>query len=287
MGLLAAAGYAVMSSAETRAAIGDSLAHGAWWLIVLACILPALNWILTSATFWALTGRFGRVGFADMAWAIGAAWVFNYLPLRPGMLGRFAYHKLVHDVRIRDSARVVIEAMLASAVGGAAMLGIALALPVGMATAVYVGVLAAPLVMGALVSATWWRRGSRGRVAMAITLRYAEMLVWMARYLIAFSLVGTSIDIRTAAIVTVVSQLAITIPISGNGLGVREWGVGLTTAALFAAGAIDAPDAAGATTLGLAADLVLRGTELIPALVIGGLSSAMIFRNTRRASRGR
>lgn len=274
-----------MSSAETRAALGDSLAHGPWWLIVLACVLPAVNWMLTSATFWALTGRFGRIGLVDMAWAIGAAWVFNYLPLRPGMLGRFAYHKIVHDIRVRDSARVVIEAMLASVVGGAVMLGLAVVLPMRTDIAVCVAVLGGPMVVGAGVSLGWWASGIRGRFALAITLRYAEMLVWLTRYLIAFSLVGASIDIRTAAIITVVSQLAITIPISGNGLGVREWGVGLTTAALFAAGAIDTLDAAGATRLGLAADLVLRGMELIPALLVGSLSSAMIFRRTRRTTR--
>lgn len=285
VGLLIAAIAAVAGKHDIRAQLSASFADGPWWIIALACLLPAVNWVLTSATFWALTARFGEVRFIEMSWAIGAAWVFNYLPLRPGMLGRFAYHKIVHGVRVRDSARVVVEAMLASIVGGAVMLGLALAMPAQADASAWVIVLAAPMVLSAIAAAALWKRGAWGVMALAGALRYGELLVWLGRYAIAFFLIGAPIDFRTACIVTVVSQLMLTIPISGNGLGVREWGVGLTAGALYAAGAIDAPDVNAATALGLAADLVVRGMELLPAVVVGVLSSTMIFRHVRRTSR--
>lgn len=282
--LLGAAGWAVFSRPEMRRQLAASLADGPWWLVALLCVLPAVNWVLTSATFWALTGRFGRVGFVEMSWAIGAAWVFNYLPMRPGMLGRFAYHKIVNQVRIRDSARVVIEAMLASIVGGAVVLGIALVLPVEAPTWVWSAVLLVPMLLAGIIAGATWQCGAWSRVALAGSLRYCEILVWLVRYVAAFSLIDAPIDLRTAAIVTAVSQLALAIPISGNGLGIREWGVGLTTGALFAAGVIEAPDASAATALGLAADLLVRGAELLPAIVIGLLASVMIVRHTHRAT---
>src|SRR5690606_18485027 len=97
-------------------------------LLAAAILLPVLNWVVVSVSFWVMMGRYGRIGLREMAALIGVAWLLNYLPLRPGLIGRLGYHKAVHGVAIRDSAFVTILGMVATALAVAWLLAMTLVL---------------------------------------------------------------------------------------------------------------------------------------------------------------
>jgi len=69
----------------------------------------------------------------------------------------------------------------------------------------------------------------------------------------------------------IVSQIAMLVPIAGNGLGLREWAIGLTAASLTG---LD-PQA------GLAADLVNRAVEVLVAVPVGLLSARVVSRRLK------
>jgi hypothetical protein len=240
-----------------------------WSVVALVLGLPVLNWLLVSVAFRVLHSRYAPVGWGEMAALIGSAWLLNYLPLKPGMFGRIAYHKHVNGIRYADSARVIaisvglsagsigalaLIALLAGATGGGSWLW-CVPVPVGLV---------------ALALATASRGPWAWRLAVAGLMRYLDMMVWIARYAAAFALVGIPLDFRTSLFVAVVSQVAIMLPIAGNGLGIREWGVRLAT-----------------EPAGLLADVVNRAAELTVSLPIGVAGTVWATRRLGRARRGR
>jgi len=251
-------------------------------LIASLFVLPALNWLAVSMSFWILTVRFGRVDGTEMGALIGSAWLLNYLPLRPGLIGRIAYHKKVNQIRVRDSVRVLIESV--SLTFGAIACLIFAAIVVRMtgaesAAAIVIASIGLLTIVGAAVFASvgsvWWR------FCAAFALRIADMLIWSARYAAAFAIVGHPIEFGQAVAIAAVSQIAIAVPISGNGLGLREWMVALTAGALaWQTG--DAGFDSNEAAFGMTADLINRAAELVVAGVIGSVSIAAL---TRRAAR--
>ncbi len=258
------------------------------WMVAAAVLLPLGNWALMSATFSALMKPFGRVGRAEMAALIAASWLLNYLPMRPGLLGRVAYHKTVNRIAVRDSLKTIagnvgcgFVAMafgaLVAASGGGAALGASFSWigrwPGVVAAAPLVALLAGALGAGAM------RAPLLGSWANASLLRYADLLVWAARYAIVFRIVGQEIDVFGAIAIATVSQAASLIPIVGNGLGLREWAVGLTAAAL-PAWMLGQGDVA--REVGLAADLVNRAAEVCAAVPVGLASAWWLARRRPR-----
>jgi len=278
--LLAAAVWAVVSQRavlrEAVEAVGD--AHPA--LIAAAFVLPIVSLVTTSLTFWLLSHRYARVPALDMLMLIGAAWLLNHLPLRPGMVGRVAFHKKYHGMAVGDALRVMISAM---ALTGAS-LGMLLLVAIGIsrserawAQALF---LAGPAILAALGGAVaralgraWWRELA------AMALRSVDMLAWVGRYAIVFHLVGRPLSLDHVVAIAAVCQLAMVVPITGNGLGLREWAVGLTLAAVSAPGAREE-----AAAIGLAADLVNRAAETLLAVPVGLLCSYGLARSVRRRS---
>lgn len=275
--LLAAAITAVLTQGHAARAALDAARGAPLWLYAAALALPLVNWLIISLSFWVLMRRHGPVRAREMAALIGAAWLLNYLPLRPGMVGRVAYHKSVNRIAIADSVRVMIVGMAAGAAATLCLLAAAAILGPGAPLPLWAAALAAPLALAGLAAAGPLR--SRPWLPANFALRYADVLVWAARYWVVFALVGAPIDLAGAAAVAAVCQLALVIPLVGNGMGIREWAVGLVAAALpagFASGA--------ALTTGVTADLANRAAELLIALPVGLLCASYLARGS--AARG-
>lgn len=254
-------------------------------LIACALSLPALNWMLTSGVFLFLTRRYGKVGTAEMAALIGTAWLFNYLPLRPGLAGRVAYHKLINDIPVMHSVRVLAASIALGAVVVVLLLTAAIAANGQPApTALAIGLV--PLALftaGSLVARTrgspwWWRVSAAGAV------RYVDGLVWCARYALVFKLIGVDLSPAQAAALAGVSQAVTVIPLAGNGLGVREWAIAYAASAL-PAWVAGGPAVAGVHP-GLSADLVNRAFEMCIAIPIGLACSAFVARRLARRTQG-
>jgi hypothetical protein len=266
MALVVAAIWVVLGDRPTLEAALSNLRQASPWLMAAAFVLPAANLAVVSVAFWSLTRRYGTVGIGEMSALITGAWLLNHLPMRAGMIGRLTYHKAVNKIPLRASVRVVIEgvvlsvgAILASlalawmiesngAFWSPRVCGIMLALPLACASLVQV-----------LVAGSWpW--------TLAFICRYIDALLWAARYAVVFAVVGSPIGYVEAVFLGGITQVVGLLPIAGNGLGVREWTVGVTAGVVGAA----------AETTGIAADLVNRGAELLVGVPLGLIAVAWV-----------
>ena len=278
--LLAVVWIVVLHRGEFVDAIGRA-SEAPPLLLASLLVLPVLNWFIVSMSFWVLTVRFGRVDAPEMGALIGSAWLLNYLPMRPGLVGRIAYHKKVNDIRVRDSVRVLIESMSLTFAAIACLIIAAIVVRftgVESAATIVVGGIGLLTIVGAVVFASagsvWWR------FCAAFALRIADMLIWSARYAVVFAVVGHPIEFGQAVAIAAVSQIAIAVPISGNGLGLREWMVALTAGALPAWYVGESGFGASEAAVGMTADLINRAAELVVAGVIGSVSIAALTRRT-------
>lgn len=282
--LLGAAVWAVWSRGSVVENAWATMREAPAWLVVAALALPLASWLLTSGAFWLLSRRYAPVPMSDMTLLIGAAWLLNHLPLRPGMVGRVAFHKKYHGMAIGDSVRVMIAAMacsgvslamlLLAAVGVSRVEGMLLTVVCLVGPTAVVGTVA---VCARAIGKSWWRE------AAALGVRSLDMLAWVGRYAIVFTLVGQEVSVERLVIVAAVCQVAMLVPLTGNGVGLREWAVGLTLAAMAgSAAAVDAREQAAA--IGLAADLLNRAAETVLAVPVGLVCSWVLARKVRRAS---
>ena len=272
LGLLLLA-WALAAIWRDRASLQSAIASARTaplWMPALLIALPLVSWACTSLLFLLLTRRYGPVRAAEMLTLIGAAWLLNYLPLRPGMLGRIAYHKAVNHIAVRDSARVVVQAVVCTAL--AALL---LAAAAGVSGR---GMHAWPLAMPLLVLLPLavvarakfidpWTPARLPRSAallLAVAIRYVDMFLWAARYWLAFAIIGAPLPFAHAALVAAIAQIAMAAPVA---LGVREWVVGLFSAV---------------TVVGLAADVLNRAAEIAGAIPVGLASLAWLAAKARR-----
>lgn len=282
--LVAAAVWTVTRQAGTLEAAWESARTAPWWLAALILVLPLVNWLFSSLVFWVLTNRYGRVGLGEMTALIGSAWLLNNLPMRPGLVGRVAYHRAVNGIPIADSVRVLVCALGCTAAGAGLVLAVAVGVRLGGAGPVAAaGIAAAPALMVGL-GATALRRAEgaasmRWRLAVATGLRYGDVLLWGVRYWLVFRLVGAPIGAEGAAIIAAASQAAMVVPVQ---MGVREWIVGLVGSWL-------PPGVAGAggtpgVSPGLLADLVNRAAEVVVALPVGVIAGAWLAGRRRGAA---
>jgi len=281
--LFGAALWIVWSNREQFTEALEHTKHQPWVLVALVILLPAANWLLVALSFWVLMRRHGRLGAWEMCALIANAWLLNYLPLRPGMVSRLTWHKVVNGISVKHSAGAI--AILAGTTGGCAALLLLIAVALGPRAhwALWTGALGLPLAIAG-VSARLSGEGTLARaMGICFILRFADMLVWSVRYAVSFELVGTPVGLSGAIALGGVSQVAMMVPISGNGLGLREWLIGLTGSVLPAALVTAQLD----ETTGLAADLVNRAAELLIALPAGLLSGVWLAGEFRRWRHGR
>ena len=276
--LIAVAVFVLVQNKQGLDGAIDSAKHAPAWLIALAVLLPLVNAGLVSLSFWTLMRKFGAVPLGDMFALIGSAWLLNYLPLRPGLVGRLAFHKLVHGVSLKSSiaVSVALAIMTALAAGHMLLVGIAfvdstpvgVVVPLASSAVVYVvaGIAADKSPAGAV---------PRKDLRLALLVRYGDMLVWALRMWVCFAIVGADISPSAALLIAAAAQLASLFPLTGAGLGVVEWAVGFVAAIVVVS---------ATTEIGLAASLVNRAAELIVVVPAGLLGSAYIARRRTRMS---
>lgn len=236
--------------------------------------LSAACLALTSLLFWMVTLGFDarpRVTLTRMGMLIGASTLLNYLPLRPGLVGRTAYLKVAHQLPVRQS--VLIAAM----VGGVSLAVLTLA---GAAVAMWPGmggwagaalaVLAVSLMTGPVT------RRMLGRTMrwpwLWAPVRFVEALAGAGRMWLAFRVVGHPIDMSAAMALAAADMLVSLLSLTPNGLGLGEWAVGWGAAIL----------GVGNMPVAQAAKLVDRGVSVLVAAVAGGVSLAVLPRGWKQ-----
>ncbi len=269
--LLGVAVWVVLANRETVAHAFEAAARAPWWLIAAAVVLPIAHWHLTSVVFWLVTRRFGVVRFGEMHLLIGAAGLLNYLPLRPGLFGRIAYHKRVNNIRVKDAVRVTVVCAVLAAIANGLALAVALAAYEASEALAWAIVVSPVVVIGAVgLGLSLWTKTMFSRSAaltLALGARYADTIVWIVRYAVAFELIGRPITPMQATVFAAAAQLAMMVPFVGNGLGVREWAIGLSLPLM---------DKDAARTVGLTADLLNRAAEVLSAVPIGLVCMAVL-----------
>ncbi|MEY4118142.1 MAG: hypothetical protein RLZZ116_1470 [Planctomycetota bacterium] len=224
-------------------------------MLVAAVLVEVLAGLfLSGVLFWLLARRFARVPFGEMQAVIAASGFLNYLPLKPGFVGRIAYLRGRHGVRVSDSIRMIVEALALTATSAVAS---TLALLALRAAGLDGGWSLLVCVVPALLALQ--RRGRTMLLALAV--RQAEFSLWIARYWIVFRLVGAPIGLDTAVVLAAISVVSSLIPFISNGLGVREWAVGLLAPLITG-------DAVGATQA-IVAELAHRVLEIAVVAPLG------------------
>jgi hypothetical protein len=290
--LIGLAVWAVSKDKRAVGAIGEVFAlggEGHLLRLILLGGLCAATLAMISLAFWVLTVRYGAVGKREMLALILAAGVLNYLPMWPGMVGRLAYHKKVNGIAVRESTRVLIWANVVSLIAAGVLA--ALLIPIALMSDVPAWLLHGSTggVLAGLVLFTGYARRKRPepepevwRMLAALSIRYAELFVWAGRYVICFGLVGSEITWAGGLALATAGRLAVMIPIAPNGVGVREWSIGLIGPLLpiaMTGSVIDIPTA-------LAADVINRALEVLVVVPTGVVSAGWLARRMRRGSVG-
>jgi hypothetical protein len=253
------------------------------WNVAILLVLPWVSWTLTSLMYWRLMFKGGRarVGLGEMHAVLGAAWLMNYLPARPGMFGRLAYHKLVNQIPLAESIAASIGAVACGVGAVLLLMSVSIAAHLNALNGASVGVaLALPAIVLAIVGAGARTREPIARAAWALFARYLDVLSWLARYVLLFSILDRPLTLAEGVAFTALSQAAAMVPLVGNGLGVREWASGLMGPALPSW--MRADDAL-ARSLVLSTELLHRGVELLACLPVGLVSGWLVGRRMRRA----
>jgi uncharacterized membrane protein YbhN (UPF0104 family) len=247
---------AVVTVVTQREKVGTALAairHPDAVDVVVLFGTVLANIVLTGLMFSVLMSRHGRVGLVEMQALIAAAALANYLPLRPGLFGRAAYHKAFNDIALGATVKVTLLA-LAISVAIAAYLACCLFIAGRVSIPLWVFVGGAIPVLATLAAVPASRR-----IGVAALIRFVEVLLLAVRYQAAFALIGSPIDLAAALTISCVALVVTLIPLTGNGLGLREWAVGIA-ASLLTPYVLE---------LGLAADLVNRAAEALFVAVLG------------------
>ncbi len=239
-------------------------------LIAAALVLPLLNWLVISWSFCLLYRPTARIRYSEMIALIATAGLLNYLPLRPGMIGRFAYHRKVNKVPLRVSAKVLVQGVAISVLCSAWLLAFAALLVDQSSVALWVAAALGVPVLLTIGSIAMHKGHEHVSVLLAAGVaRWLDLLIWSARYWVVFRLIDSPIDLSHAVLFAAVAQVVLFIPLTGNGLGFREWAIGLVASRFVAT----------AVTVGLMADLVNRIAELAVAIPIGLIAWLILSKN--------
>ncbi|MDA0214769.1 MAG: hypothetical protein O2875_05330 [Planctomycetota bacterium] len=273
LALLGAAIAAIVRSAPTLDQLRAVIARPDGWLIAWAVAATIGNLVGASGMFYALVGPFGRITFLEMGKLIAASSVLNYLPMRPGLVGRVVHQEVVNAIPMRRSVLSIVEAAVICAV---TVLWLALAVAMirfTSARAVGAMIAALPIFCGLaflIPEHLLWRR-----FLQAIFWRWIDLLSWAVRYAVVFAMLGVELSPESAATAACISAAANMIPFLGNGLGVREWAIGLAGPVL----------ATWTTDIGLAAELINRCLDLVVVVPLGIGVMPGIAKRIRTASK--
>jgi uncharacterized membrane protein YbhN (UPF0104 family) len=235
--------------------------------VAMVLLSVAVGAALSGLLFHLLMRRFGRVPFWEMEALISASAFANYLPLKPGFVGRVAYHRLRHGIRASHTLRTIVEAIaLSGTVAGVFLLSLLALRALGAP-----GELA--LLAPALLAPAMRLPSVRG-LSQALLVRQAELALWTLRYWAVFRLVGVPIDLETAIVLASVSVIATLLPIVSNGLGIREWVIGLLAPMIS--------HEPVSTSQAIVAELVHRAAEIAVMTPLGVGAILYLVRLNRR-----
>jgi uncharacterized membrane protein YbhN (UPF0104 family) len=242
--------------------------------LVLASVFVGA--VLSAVLFHILMRRFGKVPFWEMQALIAASAFANYLPLKPGFVGRVAYHRLRHGIRAAHTLRTILEAIALSGTVASLFLVSLVSLRALAARGVTVAgheiqgewALVAPSV---LALAMFWPKTRS--LSQALLVRQAELALWTLRYWAVFQLVGAPIDLETAIVLASVSVIATLLPVVSNGLGIREWVIGLLAPMIS--------HQPVSTSQAIVAELVHRAAEIAVMAPFGIVSIIVLYRHNR------
>ena len=269
---LAAFAAAVAALAWNRETMVESLAaarSASPWLALGLAAGSAGQVVMSGLVFWMLYRIRVRIPPFDTTAIIAASNAANFLPLRPGLVGRVAYLRIRYGVPLAVSVRVTVEAAgLMALVTVFVVLFLAFGTRTGLP-----GIASLPV--AALVALLALNSPIFRPYAVAALGRLVETGLLSWRYALAFSLTGREIDADAAIAFACIASAASMIPLVPNGLGVREWAIGLL-----------APVVAGhSLEEGLAAELVNRAVELLVTVPIGAAAAAWLARRPAAVSR--
>lgn len=265
--LLLAAALVVARHGETLGDAQRAVARPDPGLIALLLAAIAANIACSALMAWRLIRRYGRVGLGEMTALITAATLLNYLPLKAGLVGRVTYHWRVNGIPVASTLRTIIEGAVIS--GLAALYAGATLLAIGQDHAAWPWAVAAPLPL--LAAAACAARAWRDRLWAALA-RYLDLLAWSVRYAASFALLGTSLSPGAAVGLACAGMVASLLPLGGNGLGAREWAIGMLGTVI----------GGWALERGVAADLLNRAAELLVIVPLGLIAMAWLWRGPLR-----
>ena len=110
LALLAAA---IVTDAGERGAITEALAavrHPSLRRVCLLVVAVAANLVLSALMLRVLISRYGRVAAIEMQALVAASALLNFLPLRPGLFGRIAYHRAFNAIPAIATVKTVLQA---------------------------------------------------------------------------------------------------------------------------------------------------------------------------------
>lgn len=276
--LVVAAIVAVLRNRSLLDAALESARTASPWTVALLMCGALVNVVASAAGLRALLLRHGSVGAMEMQAVIASSTLLNYAPFRPGLASRAAYHQVVNRIPVLATMLTVAQSM-ALAAAAIAWLAVAAwllrsgegvaATQVGIA---FLGLAPAIGVAGLLSSpAGSWRRA----IAAAWIWRCADTAAWVVRYHAAFSITGISLSLPDSAVAAAGAGAANLVPFVGNGLGVREWLVGIVGSSMN----LWTMDA------GLAADIVNRAGDLAVCVPLGLVALPIVASRLRSAMR--
>lgn len=281
--LLALAVWVLMRNADSVASARRAAASAPLWMLGALVILPLANIGAVSGSLWVMTARHAKVGYWETAALVSIGWLLNNLPLRPGLLGRVAYLKLMYGISIRANIAVLVENLLCAAVAVMMMLGALWftrqsgasmwLLPLCfVAIGVFCGVVTSLLYRSN-------RAGIHWRWSACVGFRFVDIVVWAARYWLIFQVMGKALTPFQAGAVASASEAAMLSPVQ---IGLREWVVGVTSS-WMADGVSTALNLAEVSP-GLLADMMNRGIEIVLGVPMGIISLVLLTRRMRSRS---
>lgn len=248
------------------------------WTVALLVGGALVNVIASAAGLRALLLRHGQLGAMEMQAVIASSTLLNYAPLRPGLASRAAYHHVVNGIPLMATMLTVVQSMALALVGIAWLVGAAWLLRAtgglgGPQVAIAVIALAPAIGVAGIMAAPAgsWRR----TIAVAWLWRCVDMSAWVVRYHAAFSITGISLSLSDSAVAAAGAGAANLVPFVGNGLGVREWLVGIMGSSMH----LWTMDA------GLAADIVNRAGDLVVCVPLGLAALPFVAARLRAAMR--
>ena len=278
--LLAGAAAYLISEPEQLGKFVEQVKNAPAWAIAIVLVGPILNWVCVGLCLHALVRRHGEVGRLEMLALVGSAWLLNHLPMRPGLIGRIGYHAKINSIRVRDSIEASVWSVIHAAIANAIALGLVLIVPTDLSLGMLVGVLLLPTVIaGVLGGVLSISRPRLGLLLFGFVYRGLDLFVWMARYAAAFAMLGIEVRPVQIVLITAASQFAQLIPLTGAGLGFREWGVGIA-AKMSGSGSVGTLGGTAGAGLSMrsaiGADVINRIAETLIVIPLGLVCSGIV-----------